>query len=101
MSRAGGAPSVLPVTEFLVELYVSPTDADAVEQLATSARIAAEEQSGRGVSVRYVRSISVPEEATYFVFYDAPSREAAGETARLAKFAVVCIAAAETTEATA
>ena len=66
---------------------------------ATCARIAAEEQSGRGVSVRYVRSISVPEEETCFVFYDAPSREAASETARLAKFAVVCIAASETTEA--
>lgn len=99
MSRTCGAPTVSLVTEFLVELYVPPTDADAVEHLSTSARIAAEEQSGRGVSVRYVRSISVPEEETYFVFYDAPSREAASETARLAKFAVVCIAAAETTEA--
>lgn len=91
---------MLLVTEFLVELYVSPTDVDAAG-LATSARVAAEQQSGKGVSVRYVRSISVPEEGTYFVFYDAPSREAAGETARLAQFAVVCIAAAETIEATA
>ena len=49
--------------------------------------------------MRYVRSILVPEEETCFVFYDAPSREAAGETARLAKLAFVCIAAAETTEA--
>jgi hypothetical protein len=87
------------VTEFLVELYVSPTDADAVEHLAASAQIAAERQSGRGVSVRYLRSISVPEEETCFVFYDAPSREAATETARLANFVVVCNAVVETTEA--
>ena len=99
MSGGRGARSVALVTEFLVELYLSPTDAGAVERLAECARVAAEEQSGRGVSVRYVRSISVPEEETYFVFYDAPSREAASDTARLAKFAVVCIAAAETTEA--
>lgn len=87
-----------PVTEFLVELYVSPTDPDAVE-LAECARIAAEEQSGRGVPVRYVRSISVPEEQTCFVSYEAPSRHAASETARLARFEVVCVAVAQTIEA--
>jgi hypothetical protein len=94
-------PTVAPVTEFLVELYLSPTDSDAVDRLAECARIAAEEQCGRGVPVRYVRSISVPEEETWFLFYDAPSREAASETARLAKFAFVCLAASETTEASA
>jgi PASTA domain len=99
LSGSGVAPSVALVTEFLVELYFSPPDADAVERLAECARIAAEEQRGRGVSVRYVRSISLPEEETCFVFYEAPSREAVSETARLAKFAVVCIAAAESTEA--
>jgi Nickel responsive protein SCO4226-like len=87
------------MTEFLVELYLSATDPDAVEYLAGCARIAAEEQTGMGVPVRYVRSISVPEEGTCFVFYDAPSREAARETARLANLDVVCIAASETTEA--
>jgi hypothetical protein len=54
-----------------------------------------------GVPVRYVRSISLPEEETCFVFYDAPSREAASETARLANLAVVCIVASATTDATA
>jgi hypothetical protein len=88
------------MTEFLIELYLSPINPDAVEHLASSARAAAEEQSANGVSVRYVRSISVPEEQTCFVFYDAPSRKAASETARLAKFSALCIAASETTEAT-
>ena len=87
------------MTEFLIELYLSPINPDAVEHLASCARAAAEEQSAKGVSVRYVRSISVPEEQTWFVFYDAPSREAARETARLANFAAVCIVASETTEA--
>jgi hypothetical protein len=45
-----------------------------------------------GVPVRYVRSISVPEEQTRVVFYQAPSRQAASETARLANLAVVFIA---------
>ena len=89
------------MTEFLIELYLSPVNPDAVEHLASCARAAAEEQSAKGVSVRYVRSIAVPEEQTCFVFYDAPSRKAASETARLAKFTAVCIAASETTEATA
>ena len=83
------------MTEFLIELYVSPNNPDAVEHLASCARAAAEEQSTRGASVRYVRSISVPEEGTCFVFYDAPSREAAIETARLAKFTAACIATSE------
>lgn len=101
MSRRVGARTVGAMTEFLVELYLSPTNPDAVEYLTSCARVAAEEQSARGVCVRYVRSISVPEEQTCFVFYDAPSREAASETARLARFTAVCIAASETTEATA
>ena len=70
------------MTEFLVELYLSVNDADAAEYLFRCARIAAERQTAMGVPVRYVRSISVPEEETCFVFYDAPSPEAAGETSR-------------------
>jgi hypothetical protein len=91
------APSVGLMTEFLAEIYVSATETDSIADLVTCARIAAEEQSERGVPVRYVRAILVPEEETCFVFYDAPSREDATDTARLAGFAVVCIAAAETT----
>ena len=97
MSGSLIAPSVGLMTEFLVELYVSPTDIDSIADLVTCARIAAEEQSECGVPVCYVRAILVPEEETCFVFYDASSRDDATDTARLAKFAVVCIAAAETT----
>jgi Nickel responsive protein SCO4226-like len=99
LSGGCAARTVALMTEFLVELYLSPSDADAIERLAECARQAAEEQTGRGVPVRYVRSISVAEEETCFVFYDAPSREAASETAQLANFPVMCIAAAQTNEA--
>lgn len=84
------APTVAVVTEFLVGLYLSPSDPDTVERLARCARMAAVEQSGRGVPVRYVRSISGPAEQTCFAFYDAPSREVASKTAPLANLAVVC-----------
>ena len=76
------------VTEFLVELYVSATEMEGLTHRLSCARTAAELQRAQGVPVRYVRSILVPEEETCFVFYDAPSREAAGETARLAKLGV-------------
>jgi hypothetical protein len=87
------------VTEFLVELYVSAAEVERLTHLLRCAEVAAELQRAQGVPVRLVRSILVPEEETCFVFYDAPSREAAGETARLGKLAFVCIAAAQTTEA--
>jgi uncharacterized protein DUF4242 len=93
------ARSVSAVTEFLVELYVSATEAEGLTHRLGCARVAAELQRAQGVPVRYVRSILVPEEETCFVFYDAPSREAVGETARLANLAFVSIAAAQTTEA--
>jgi hypothetical protein len=80
--------------EYLVELYVSPPDVGTVRRLANSARIAAEEQTGRGVPVRHLRSIFVPEEETCFMFYDAPSRDAVRDAARLAELPFVCIAAA-------
>jgi hypothetical protein len=43
----------------------------------------------------------IVEEQTCFVFYEAPSREAASETPGLANFTAVCIVASETTDATA
>ncbi|MGZ6576498.1 MAG: hypothetical protein ACXVHJ_36635, partial [Solirubrobacteraceae bacterium] len=65
------------MTESLVELYPSATGPDTVERLARCRRIAAEGQTGMGVPVRCARSISVPEEQTRVVFYQAASRQAA------------------------
>lgn len=66
MSGHERARNVALAMEFLVELYVSTTDADAVKRLVESARTAAEQQTGRGVPVRHLRSIFVPEEETCF-----------------------------------
>jgi hypothetical protein len=99
LSGSGRARSVAVVTEFLVELYVSATEVERLTHVLGCAQVAAERQRAQGVPVRYMRSILVPEEETCFVFYDAPSREAASDTARLAKLAFVCLAAAQTTEA--
>jgi hypothetical protein len=96
LSGSVAAPTVAVVTKFLVEPYLSPSDPDTVERLARCARMAAEEQSGKGMPGRYVRSTSGPAEQTCVLFYDAPSREVASETARPAT--VVCIAASATTE---
>jgi hypothetical protein len=94
LSGSDGARTVGLAMEFLVELYVSTTDVGAVQRLAKSARVAAEEQAGRGVPVRHLRSIFVPEEETCFMFCDAPSRDAVRDAARLAELPFVCIAAA-------
>ena len=61
------------MAQFLLELYVSRTDADAVERDAESARRAAEQLTREGTPVRFLRSIYVPEDETCFVLYEAPS----------------------------
>jgi hypothetical protein len=72
------------MAEFLVELYVSRTDADAVEQGAERARLAAEELRDEGRPVRYLRSIFVPEDETCFLLYEAGGAEDVEEAARRA-----------------
>ena len=60
-------------TEYLVEVYVSAQAAGELERMAARAARAAEELKGQGKSVRYVRSILVPEEETCFHVYAASS----------------------------
>ena len=72
------------MTEFLVELYVSRTDVHAVERGAERARLAAEELTREGTSVRYLRSIFVPEDETCFCLYEAATADAVHEVARRA-----------------
>ena len=59
------------MAEYLVELYVSRSDAAGAEQGAERARLAAEELRREGAAVRYVRSIFVPEDETCFLLYEA------------------------------
>ena len=70
--------------EFLIEQYVSRTDTAAVERDAERARVAAEELSRKGTSVRYLRSIFVPDDETCFLLYEAESVGVVREAARLA-----------------
>ena len=62
------------------------------------ARTAAEQQTAKGVTVRYVRAIWSPRRRRASCSTPLASREDATHTARLAHFAFVCVAAAETTE---
>jgi hypothetical protein len=62
--------------EFLVEFYVSRSDAAGVERAGERARLAADELTLAGTSVRYLRSIFVPEDETCFFLYEAVSADA-------------------------
>lgn len=72
--------------EFIVELFVPRARADAVEAVARRARVAAEMLGEHTPSVRFLRSIFVPEDETCFLLYEADTEEAvrrAVETAAL------------------
>jgi hypothetical protein len=72
------------VSEYLVELYVSRADACAIERDAERVRQAAEEQTRRGIPVRFLRSIFVPDDETCFLLIEASSAEAVRDAAELA-----------------
>ena len=70
--------------EYLVELYVSHTDAGPLRKQIETARLAAEELSSQGTPVLQLRSIFVPEDETCLLLYEAGSVEAVQEVARRA-----------------
>jgi hypothetical protein len=72
------------MTEFLIEFYLSRTDAAALGPTVRRARLAAREQTRRGMPVRYLRSIYLPEDETCFLLYEAESAEEARRAATLA-----------------
>jgi hypothetical protein len=72
------------MAEFLVEFYLSRTDAAALRRSVRRARLAAEEQTRQGMPVRYLRSMYLPDEETCFLLYEAESAEAARRAAGLA-----------------
>ena len=83
------------MAEYLVELYVPRTDAGAARRFATDARHAAEDLTREGTSVRYERSIFVPDDETCFQLYEAESAEAVREVVRRAKLPCGRIAEAQ------
>ena len=70
------------MSEFLLELYVSRSDRGAVLDGADRAGLAAQRLRRDGASIRYLRSIFVPEDETCLFVYEAASiddvRRAAG-----------------------
>ena len=64
------------MAEYLLELYVSRSDAAAVRRESERARRAAHELAGEGTPVHYLRSIFVPEDETCFLLYQAESIDA-------------------------
>jgi len=64
------------VAEFVLELYVARTDVAAMNSAARRARLAADELTGEGMTVRYVRSIFVAEDEVCFLLFEAASAEA-------------------------
>ena len=80
------------MAEYLVERYVSRRDAADVAVGAERARREAERMSSKGVRVRLVRSIFIPEDETCFYLYEADSVDVVLEAARRADIRVDRIA---------
>jgi hypothetical protein len=61
--------------EFVAEQYVARSDVDAPARGAEAARLAAEELTGEGTHVKFVRFIFVPEDETCMYIFGADSIE--------------------------
>jgi Protein of unknown function (DUF4242) len=75
------------MAEFLVELYISRVDPDAVGRDVERARRAAVELTAEGTPVRFLRSIFIPAEETCFFLYEAHSVDAVHEAVHRAGLA--------------
>jgi hypothetical protein len=64
------------MTEYLVELYCSHSEAATAAADGERARVAAEILAGSGRAVRLVRSFFVPDDETCFLLYEADSADA-------------------------
>ena len=72
------------MAEFVVELYVALMDGAGAGRGPERARLAAEELTGQGTPVRYLRAILVPEDEACLRLYDAASADAVRAAARRA-----------------
>jgi hypothetical protein len=62
---------------YLVELYLSGADAGEPQQSAARARAGAQQLARKGIHIRYLSSIFVPDDEICFHLIEAPSAEAA------------------------
>jgi hypothetical protein len=75
------------MARYLAELYLPQTGSDGLREAVARARSAAQELTREGAPVRYLRSIFVPEDETYFLLYEAGSAEAVAEASARAGIA--------------
>ena len=61
------------MVRYLVELYLPKEAADDPASATRRARAAATKARREGARVRFLRSIVVPEDETWFLVYDAPT----------------------------
>lgn len=83
---------------YLAELYLPKAGPGDLEKAAARACTAAEEMSRAGSTVRYLRSIFVPEDETWFLLYEAPSAAAVLEAGAHAGISIERVADAVVTE---
>ena len=79
---------------YLVETYIARGDQGLRASWERRARTAAEELTTRGIGVRFIRSLHVPEDEISFFVFDAPSRRdaaLAAEQAGLEPLRVVAV----------
>lgn len=76
---------------YLVEMYVPRACRGDADAFGRRTRIAAEQMSRRGVSIRLVRTTEVPDDETCFQLVEAPSAADVSELCRLAELGHVRI----------
>lgn len=84
------------MAEYVIELYVSRRDGDALERAAAALRRAAGELTREGTRVRYVRGVLIPDDETCLLIVESGSAEAVRTAARRAGIAFDRVAEALT-----
>ena len=72
------------MNSYVVELQVPAEDATDLASAGERARSAAEQLTREGTSVRWVRSVYVPEYETCLLVFEAPTAEAVDQAGRRA-----------------
>ena len=79
-----GTATTTPLALYLVEVYYPRVAAGALRETAARTRSVADELTGEGAHVRYVRSLFVPEDEVCLHLFSATSQEAVHEASRRA-----------------
>jgi hypothetical protein len=75
------------VDHYLVEVYLPRRDEAALADAAKRARAASEQVASEGTSVRYLRTIFVPEDEICFHVYEAETPDAVSDASARAQIA--------------